>query len=397
VSWEPLCAEQPIDGDPGQVRTYGQDLERTARRIAQQAEALRGLSDPADWKAETADAFRDQAADLEKEISTAHDRYSLVGGHVVAWADMIDDARRQVEALRVAAQDQQRVLDTSVEAEPQPDLENPALPPQLTEDGREVNARRQRAEQEIEQLRGDLGRLTEEHRLIGEEYGRVIRAAQDDGLNDGFWDRVKAWIASHAPLLRDIATWAGRIAAVVGLIALFCTPLGWVAAAAAAIAVLASGALLVSGDGSLGSFLLNVVGLATFGLGAIASRGAVAAFRAGRAARAAPAVSAARSAVLNAADGAIVRPPARCRRSCCRRTAAATVRPDLAAHTGRRAPAWQSSGQPSGHRCYPRRSVSGCCTAGGRWLPQGLKHSNGLTRDCSGCRRPRRSSALLGG
>lgn len=306
MSWAPLANDEPIDGDPGQVRSYGQDLERTARLIAEQAEALRALADPTAWTADTADAFRDQARDLEREISKAEARYSAVGGHVVAWAGMIEDARRQADLLRVAAQEQQRILDTTAEAEPQPDPMNPALPPQLSEAGKQVNDRRGRAQEEIERLRSDLERLLDEHRSNGQEIGRLIRASQDDGLNDGFWDRVKAWIANHAPLLRDIATWAGRIAAVVGLIALFCTPLGWVAAAAAAIAVLASGALLISGDGSWGSFLLNVVGLASFGIGAIATRGVAAAFRAGRAARAAPAVAAARSAVLNAADSVLV-------------------------------------------------------------------------------------------
>lgn len=306
MSWAPLATEQPIDGDPAQVRSFGQDLERTARLIAEQAEALRALADPTAWVADTADAFRDQASDLEREISKAEGRYSAVGGHVVAWADMIEDARRQAELLRVAAQEQQLILDTSAEAEPQPDPLNPTLPPQLSEVGRQVNDRRGRAQEEIERLRGDLERLVDEHNSNGREFGRLIRAAQDDDLNDGFWDRVRAWIANHAPLLREIATWAGRIAAVVGLIALFITPLGWVAAAAAAIAVLASGVLLISGDGSWGSFLLNVVGLASFGIGAIATRGVVTAFRAGRAARAAPAVAAARSAVLNAADSAVV-------------------------------------------------------------------------------------------
>ncbi len=113
-------------------------------------------------------------------------------------------------------------------------------------------------------------------------------------------------MARHADTLRTIATWAGRIAAVVGLIALFISPLGWIAFAAALVAMLASGALAMSGDGSWVDFGLNVVGAASFGLGAFLTRGAVAAWRGGRGLLATQASTSTRVAILNAGDGPIV-------------------------------------------------------------------------------------------
>jgi len=168
------------------------------------------------------------------------------------------------------------------------------------------NARRQAALDEIDDLRGQLQDLISGHGEDGERTGELIRGALNDGLNDGWRDRLKAWIADQVELLREIAKWAGRIAAVIGLIALFISPLGWVAFAAAVVAVVASGLLASSGDGTWFEFGLNAVGALTFGLGAFLTRGATAAFRGGRALLATRASVSARAAILNAADGPLL-------------------------------------------------------------------------------------------
>jgi uncharacterized protein YukE len=307
MSWAPLCGDEPIEGEPGAVRAYGQGLVRTADRIARQAGDLRRLASTDGWEAETADAFRDQAEDLAEEIEKAEERYRTVGGLVKEWAQALDDARRAAAALRDDAQEQQRILDRTPEAgpeEPGPDAP-PGTLPAMTPEGLAQNARRRAAEREIEDLRGALGRLVDHHEERGKEIGQRIRGALDDGLNDRWQDRLKAWIANHADVLSEIAKWAGRIAAVVGIIALFCTPFGWVALAAALVAVVASGALAMTGDGSWLDVGLNVVGALSLGLGAFMTRGVIAAFRGGRGLLATQAGSATRASLLNAVDGPV--------------------------------------------------------------------------------------------
>lgn len=213
------------------MRSYGGGLERTANRIARQAEALRELADPQDWRSECADAFREQALDLAGEIEGAEQRYRRIGGLVQDWAQAIDDARREAELLREEAQRQQRIIEANPPAAPE--AAEPGQPPTMTAAGIEQNERRLAAERRIDNLRDDLGRLLDRHEGAGLQTGQQIRAALDDGLNDRWQDRLKAWVARHADVLKTIATWAGRIAALVAVIALFLTPLGWVAFAAA--------------------------------------------------------------------------------------------------------------------------------------------------------------------
>lgn len=62
----------------------------------------------------------------------------------------------------------------------------------------------------------------------------------------------------------------------------------------------------MSGDGSWLDFGLNVIGAATFGIGAFLTRGMGAAFRAGRGLLATRAAASSRAAVLNAPDGLAV-------------------------------------------------------------------------------------------
>ena len=224
------------------------------------------------------------------------------------WAQALDEARRAAESLRDDAQEQQRILDRTPEAgpeQPEPDAP-PGTLPAMSSEGLAQNARRRAAEREIEELRDRLDRLVGDHENRGKEIGQSIRGTLDDGLNDGWRDRLKAWIANHAEILSEIAKWAGRIAAVVGIIALFFTPFGWVALAAALIAVAASGALAMTGDGSWLDFGLNVVGALSLGLGAFMTRGVMAAFRGGRGLLATQASTATRGALLNAVDGPAV-------------------------------------------------------------------------------------------
>lgn len=307
TGWAPLCADQPVDGEPYAVHSYSRSLVRTAERIAAQVEVLRRLADPGEWQAETADAFRDQARDLADEIERAEGRYRTVGGLVSEWGEALDEARAAAAALRDDAQEQQRIVDANPEAGPEapaPDAP-PGTLPEMSPAGLAQNSRRDAALREIEDLRGRLARLLEGHEEKGSGIGQRIRGALDDDLNDRWQDRLKAWVAKHADTLKSIATWAGRIAAVVGLIALFISPLGWIAFAAAIVAVLASGALAMSGDGSWVDFGLNVLGAATFGLGAFMTRGVSAAFRGGRGLLAARASASTRSAILNAGDGPV--------------------------------------------------------------------------------------------
>jgi len=161
TGWAPLCADQPVDGEPSAVHSYSRSLIRTAERIAAQVAVLRRLADPGEWQAETADAFRDQARDLADEIERAEGRYRTVGGLAGEWGEALDEARAAAAALRDEAQEQQRIVDANPEAGPEapaPDAP-PGTLPEMSPGGLAQNSRRDAALREIEDLRDRLARL----------------------------------------------------------------------------------------------------------------------------------------------------------------------------------------------------------------------------------------------
>lgn len=286
MSWEPLSGDDPLPGDPGAVAGYATSLTATADLIAEQVGLLRRIADPANWVAETADAFRDQAQDLQEKISKAEGRYRTVGSELSSWSDTLAEAQRQAAGLLVEAQEQQRVL----AANPPPTGTVPpdgSGLPELTPAEQSQLQRGQSAAEEIDRLRGQLESLVERTRESAWEGGRRIRAALDDGLGNSFWDRIQAFVSNYADVLREVAKWAGRVALVLGAIALvivlLSNPAGWVvligslatlgAALATTVSLVANSGLAMSNNGSWTAVAFDAVSLATFGVGRYVLRG----------------------------------------------------------------------------------------------------------------------------
>jgi hypothetical protein len=114
----------------------------------------------------------------------------------------------------------------------------------------------------------------------------AIRGAIDhDGLKDGTWDKFKGWVHDNAWWITDILDAAGWIATICGTLSLL---VGWIpvigqalAALLGSIALLATivslaGHILMAlaGEGSWFDVALDVVGLATMGVGRGALAGA---------------------------------------------------------------------------------------------------------------------------
>jgi hypothetical protein len=103
-----------------------------------------------------------------------------------------------------------------------------------------------------------------------------------DGLTDGFWDHVTNFIDEHAGLLSMISRVAGWVATICGTLALvvgwipivgqaLAAVLGTVALIASVVTLIADGLLLLGGKGSLFDVALDVIAVASFGLGRAAT------------------------------------------------------------------------------------------------------------------------------
>lgn len=293
MSWEPLSGGDPLPGDPTEVAGYARGLTDTADLIAEQVGLLRRIADPANWVAETADAFRDQAQDLQKKISKAEGRYRTVGRELTSWSETLAEAQRRAAGLLSEAQEQQRIAAANPPPAGTPPETGYGLPV-LTPAEESQFQRGQDAASEVDRLRGQLESLVEQTRERAWEGGRRIRAALDDGLGNSFWDRIQAFVSNYADVLREVAKWAGRVALVLGAIALvivlLSNPAGWVvligslatlgAALATTVSLVANSGLAMSNNGSWTAVAFDAVALATFGVGRWATKGGQAALAA---------------------------------------------------------------------------------------------------------------------
>lgn len=275
MSWQPLAGDDPLPGDAGEVSSYASDLQRTADLINEQVAMLRRLAEPSNWVADTADAFADQAQDLARDVDKAEGRYRAVGTELSRWADVLDDAQRTARGYLTEAQAAQRVLDTT--PVPVPTAPPEGGPAELTPGQEAQLRRRKQAEDDIDSLRGRLDRLVGETDQRAWEYGRRIRAALDDDVANGWFDRLKAKLSGISDVLKTIAKWAGYVALALGVlalaIALVVTAPAWLligAAAATFVAMVAGIGLALSENGSWWAPVLDFVALCTFGAGALA-------------------------------------------------------------------------------------------------------------------------------
>lgn len=271
MTWQPLRGDDPVPGDPAEVSSYAGDLTRTADLIAEQVSMLRRLADPASWEADSADAFREQARDLATDIDRAEGRYRAVGSELSRWSGVLDDAQRQARGLRDEAQEQQRIVDST--PEPTPTAPPEGGPAELTPGQESQQRRRRQAEDEVDRLRGQLDRLVADTDQQAWEYGRRIRAALDDDVANGWFDRLKAKLSGISDVLRTVAKWAGYVALALGtvalVIALVVTAPVWLltaAAVATAVAMVAGIGLALSENGSWWAPVLDFVSLVTFGV-----------------------------------------------------------------------------------------------------------------------------------
>lgn len=280
----------PIPGDPEEIARLGRDLRKTAESIKKQAAEIKALASVKEWKSKAAEEFRKQAEEAEGKLSKAYKRYDVAadalgekvveGGPSKQYASELHRAQQMADkALKDAqtAHDEQQASKGAIDK----------LPKGTADDDpsrKKLEKRHDDASSALEQAKKDLQAAKDVRDAAAQRAREAIRHAIDhDGLKDGRWDKFKNWVHEHADLLEKICWWSGWIATVCGTLSLM---VGWIPIIGQALAgVLGSIALFatlvslvghtllaLSGDGSWFDVALDVVGIATLGVG----RGAIA-------------------------------------------------------------------------------------------------------------------------
>ncbi|MQS06301.1 hypothetical protein [Streptomyces alkaliphilus] len=277
-------SRDPTPGDPQEVAAIGRELRLLADAIERQAGEIEALAGVEGWQSIAAAEFRAEADGAAGRLRKAFVRYDtaarVMGTSVKEWDDGCPHQDWASELARA-----QRVADTALREAEEADAERrtasnalECLTDDVEDDDPERTGLENRvatAGETVARCRTEVERAKEIHREGASRAAAAIREViTTDGLKDSRWERFR-----EALTLQNVAKWAGRIAAVAGTFSLF---LGWVpflgqaliaiTLIAGVVSLACNLTLAIRGEGSWLDVALDVVGLATFGIGAAVLR-----------------------------------------------------------------------------------------------------------------------------
>jgi len=270
MAWRPLgLDDDPTPGDPARVTDEVSHLNSVASTILDQIGALKKIagddSDP--LIGQYADKIRESARDLVGTLQTVHDRYTKVASALGGWEpDLVTAQAMSLAALNEAEgpYKQLQVLNGPTISAPQTSPPTPQQQQAATDHKAAVT----KAQGQLSEAITDLHKAVKFRDDRAGYWAGQINSASHDSLKDSWWDSFKDFIGHWAWLIKDICTALEVIGAVLAIIALFATGVGWllmVAFIVTAVALLGRTLLAATGNGSWLDVALDFVALVTLG------------------------------------------------------------------------------------------------------------------------------------
>jgi hypothetical protein len=275
--WEPLGWDtDPVSGDPQVISAEAAELLQTARRVGGQIAALRKISADGTQIGQTPDVLRSSASSLAGQLTKVAARYQNVAAALRGWGPELE----QAQLMSLQALDQAEIPYAKLHHQT-------ALPsgPNLTAAQKDELAAHQasmrQAQEQLDAAKAQLNRAISLRDTQAAYYQSKINNATSDGLTDheSVWDHFENWVASNAYLIRDICTALEVVATILAVVALFIPGLDIVGFLLLAGMYLTGAALLgrvmlaVTGNGSWFDVAMDVIALASFGVGKLATSG----------------------------------------------------------------------------------------------------------------------------
>jgi hypothetical protein len=275
--WEPLGWDtDPVPGDPQVIGTEAAQLMQTARQVAEQVAALQRIAADGTQIGQTPDVIRSSASSLAGQLTKVAARYQNVAAALRGWGPELE----QAQLMSLQALDQAEI--------PYAKLHQQITLPSgtsLTAAQKETlaahKASMRQAQEQLDAAEAQLNRAIGLRDTQAAYYQGKINAASNDGLTDheSWWGDFENWVATNAYLIRDICTALEVVATILAVVALFIPGLDIVAFLLIAGLILTSGALLgrvllaITGNGSWFDVAMDVIALASFGVGKLATSG----------------------------------------------------------------------------------------------------------------------------
>ncbi len=267
ADWSPLAESDPVPGDPSVIRDEAHHMKQVAQSLREQAAELRVIGHGEGLKGKYADQLRDSSAELEKHLREVAERYEHVHGRLSSWAGELEDFQSESVQLLLGAQDAHEHAKPAARHTAAHETAHPSLQSQHATPAPHSH------DDPVQPYRVSLQRLTEHRDQRATHYAQQINGACDDIIKDSWWERFSDDVGDvfSNRWISDIFNALGIIVSVIGIIALFCTPAGWIITACTVIGIaLAAKDVLAAatGNGSWFDVGLDVVGfLGGFALG----------------------------------------------------------------------------------------------------------------------------------
>jgi hypothetical protein len=241
---------------------------------------LRGVQDAAgSEQSDAVDALSEQIGNAQARLGDLEGRYDVAGSQLTMFADALEEAQR---LALVATSVRDIALDEAGRLERQLDSARDDAQFEADETSRhDAQLRATAISQHLTAVQQDLASAGQTHATALE----MVRDAGDvaaeaisgivgsDGLNDSWWDNFMDVVSANAGWLTVVKQILGVVTAIVGIISIFFPPLAIVAFGLGALTAMLSFTLAAAGEGSWLDFGLDMIGVLTFGVGAIAARG----------------------------------------------------------------------------------------------------------------------------
>lgn len=284
--FEPLASADPVSGDVAEIAALGKRYTDTAAEIAQQASNLRKLaaSAPDGWKGQAGPVFASKATDLAGRITAAEQRYSTAGKALTDAAGPMGDAQQRAYAAVWAAKSAQQTMNANQPAPPRPAGSPPPTEAEKTA-ARTKAGNYSDAQTALHTARSHFDTAVGDyHSAAATAATTITNELNHDSLKDSWWDRNFGWISKvfmviaiviivlavvalviACPLTAGLlAAWLGVSASTLATVG---TVIGWVAFGLTIAQTVYDGVAAGTGKESWTAFALDLVALATFGLG----------------------------------------------------------------------------------------------------------------------------------
>lgn len=270
----------PIPGDPTTIRARASRYAQTADAILDAVSGLRtAIAETRNHRSDALDELAENATGVSDKLATLENRYRVASDALGDFATDLESAQSQATPLveeQSSAQAQLTFANNRIR-----EYENQRMAITDPTEMIDVNQQLIRMHSRVSTHQGTLSSaqtrfntILETLRQSGQNAASRFETATDgDGLNDSLMDNVLGWVQENAEILQAIRQVLQAITAVLSVLSFVFPVLAPFALAAGLLTAGLSLLLAAAGEISWVDFALDVLAVATLGVGAIASRG----------------------------------------------------------------------------------------------------------------------------